>query len=132
MRRSELNNYLSEARAFFSRQKFELPPWAFFTPEQWKQKGKDFDEIRKNRLGWDITDFGGGDFRKIGLLLFTIRNGHFQNKKGKPYAEKIMISREGQLTPTHFHRHKMEDIINRGGGDLVMSLWQADEDEGLS
>ena len=25
-------------------------------------KGKEYDEIRDNMLGWDITDFGSGDF----------------------------------------------------------------------
>jgi len=132
MKRSELNNYLREAKAFFKKHKFELPPWASWSPEQWKRKGRECDEIRKNKLGWDITDFGGGDYKKLGLLLFTIRNGCYGEKNGKPYAEKIMISRVNQVTPTHFHWNKMEDIINRGGGDLVMRLWKADKKEGLS
>ncbi len=132
MKRSELNNYLREAKAFFKKNKFELPPWASWSPDQWKKKGKECNEIRKNTLGWDITDFGSGDFKKLGLLLFTIRNGCYGVKNGKPYAEKIMISRVNQITPTHFHWNKMEDIINRGGGDLVMRLWKADKKEGLS
>jgi D-lyxose ketol-isomerase len=132
MKRSEVNNYLREAKDFFKKHKFELPPWAFWSPDQWKQKGTECDEIRNKKLGWDITDFGGGNFKKLGLLLFTIRNGCYGDKKGKPYAEKIMIAKVNQLTPTHFHWNKMEDIINRGGGDLVMRLWKADKKEGLS
>jgi D-lyxose ketol-isomerase len=31
----------------------------------------------------------------------------------------------------HFHWNKMEDIINRGGGDLLIQLYQATEDEQL-
>ena len=81
-------------------------------------------------LGWDITDFGSGDYHKIGLLMFTIRNGNYgMDKYTKPYAEKMLITEENQVTPYHFHRMKMEDIINRGGADLVVKLYNADENE---
>ena len=53
--------------------------------------------------------------------MFTIRNGTFEGLKkenGKTYAEKVLITRENQVTLTHFHYQKMEDIINRGGRDL--------------
>jgi D-lyxose ketol-isomerase len=81
-------------------------------------------------LGWDLTDFGSGDFENTGLILFTIRNGDFRNpRNSKPYAEKIMVVREQQETPYHFHWHKMEDIINRGGGNLVIDLYGSDTHE---
>ncbi len=82
-------------------------------------------------LGWDITDFGSGDFQKYGLILFTVRNGNLKGDE-KPYAKKIMISDEGQITPLHFHWSKMEDIINRGGGNLAIELYGSIEDERLS
>ena len=54
----------------------------------------------------------------------------FKAKKyTKTYAEKIMMLMDGQLSPNHFHWHKMEDIINRGGGNLVFRLWNANKDE---
>ena len=62
--------------------------------------------------------YGSGDFYKRGLFLFTLRNGKYNIDK-KPYAEKIMIVEEEQETPMHHHWSKMEDIINRGGGNLV-------------
>ena len=37
-----------------------------------------------------------------------------------------------QITPMHFHWHKTEDIINRGGGDLVIQLYNATPDETLA
>jgi D-lyxose ketol-isomerase len=40
-----------------------------------------------------------------------------------------MIVEENQETPMHFHWSKMEDIINRGGGNLVIELYNADKDE---
>jgi len=71
----------------------------------------------------------------VGLFLFTIRNGRPENLKtgkGKLYAEKLLIVGENQVTPLHFHWNKMEDIINRGGGKLVIQLYNATEDEGLA
>lgn len=81
---------------------FRLPPWAFRKPEEWKGQYNNCSEIIDNMLGWDLTDFGFGDFNKCGLILFTIRNGNFMKDK-KPYAEKIMIVEELQETPMHFH-----------------------------
>lgn len=39
--------------------------------------------------------------------------------------KKIMHVRDGQVTPMHFHWRKREDIINRGGGNLIIELWNA-------
>src|SRR5690606_1417214 len=106
--------------------------FAHWTPEQWKTQGPECREIVEAQMGWDITDFGSGDFARRGLLLFTVRNGVLEQSRsgGKNYAEKIMIVRERQETPTHFHFQKMEDIINRGGGELVIQLWNSTDDEG--
>jgi hypothetical protein len=115
--------------------RFHKPPFATWTPEDWRSKGTECMDIIDQQLGWDITDFGSGDFAKVGLLMFTIRNGHFrelEREGGKVYAEKIMIVQEEQLTPTHFHYQKMEDIINRGGGELVIRMWNATPDEQLA
>ena len=64
-------------------------------------------------LGWDITDFGLGDFDRAGFGLITIRNGnqHQQDKYPKPYAEKLLFMRDNMYAPMHFHWNKMEDII---------------------
>lgn len=126
MKRSEINHAMKEALDFAARYKFALPGFARWTPEDWKTKGNEYDEIRDNMLGWDITDFGKGDFKKYGLLMFTIRNGNFKNPKyTKSYAEKLLVSEEGQITPYHFHWKKMEDIINRGGGTLVVKCYNS-------
>ena len=70
-----------------------LPPFAYWSVEDWQTKNHEYDEIRDNMLGWDITDFGSGDYNKIGLLMFTVRNGNFSDKKyQKPYAEKLRQS----------------------------------------
>lgn len=129
MKRSEINKILKDAVSFAKENNFLLPPFAFWNKKDWEDKGAEYDEIRDNMLGWDITDFGSGDFDKVGLLMFTIRNGNFNNKKyTKSYCEKMLISKVGQITPFHFHFKKMEDIINRGGGILAMQLYNSTPD----
>jgi D-lyxose ketol-isomerase len=132
VKRSEVNAILEGSIDFFSRMNFLLPPFAHWSPDDWRARGPECAEIARLGLGWDITDFGRGRFDEFGLVLFTLRNGELGGETGhaaKPYAEKIMIAREGQLTPNHFHFVKMEDIINRGGGELMIQLWNSDENE---
>ena len=131
MKRSEINKLIRESSDFFKQMNFSLPPWAFWKPEDWKGKYEICSEIVDNMLGWDLTDFGSGDFHRRGLILFALRNGNLKKDK-KPYAEKAMIVEENQETPMHFHWGKMEDIINRGGGNLVLELFASDEKEQLS
>jgi D-lyxose ketol-isomerase len=132
MKRSQINELLKESLTFFENHCFALPPWAKWGVERWQEKKEHTQEIIENHLGWDITDFGSGEFFKKGLILFTLRNGNLKEPIGKNYAEKIMIVREEQITPAHFHWHKMEDIINRGGGVLVVQLWNSTEDGKLA
>ena len=131
MKRSEINQLIKNSKDFFNEMNFKLPPWAFWSPEEWKGKYDTCSEIVENMLGWDLTDFGSGDFHKRGLILFAIRNGN-QKLDNKIYAEKIMIVEENQETPMHFHWSKMEDIINRGGGNLVIELYKSDKTEDFS
>ena len=128
MKRREINAIIREAKAFFDAHQFHLPEWVNWTPEEWATKGDECQEIWHNELGWDVTDFAKGDFDKEGLTLVTIRNGNVK-RDNKTYCEKIMYVREGQITPTHFHWRKMEDIIHRGGGDFCIKLWKADAEE---
>jgi D-lyxose ketol-isomerase len=133
VKRSEINTLIHDSIEFFHSMGFRLPPWAYWKPEDWRGKADAVEEIVNTMLGWDLTDFGSGDFEDTGLILFTIRNGDFRNpKNSKTYAEKIMVVREEQETPYHFHWHKMEDIINRGGGNLVIDLYGSDKSEQLS
>ncbi len=133
MKRSEINGILKENIEFIKSQNFSLPPFAWFTPDEWKGKGHEYDEIRDHMLGWDITDYGKGDFEKIGLFLFTIRNGKLGDPDcKKTYAEKLLISDEDQYSPMHYHYSKMEDIINRGGGVLVVEVYNRGDDDGLA
>jgi D-lyxose ketol-isomerase len=126
MKRSEINEIMERAKAFLDERRFFLPPWAFWGIKEWKLNKEKASEVINNMLGWDITDFGSGDFYSRGLFLFTLRNGKVGS--AKTYAEKIMIVEEEQETPMHYHASKMEDIINRGGGELVIELYNSASD----
>lgn len=129
MKRSELNEIIREGEKFIASFGFKMPEFAHWSPEDWRKNKARAGEAIRARLGWDITDFGRGEFEDTGLLLFTIRNGSQENLKkgrGMVYAEKIMISRENQVTPFHTHKVKTEDIIVRGGAPLEVRLYNGD------
>lgn len=133
MKRSEVNKALKEMEQMIQTCGFSLPPFCSFTPEEWREKGHDYDEIRDNMLGWDITDFGLGDFDQTGFSLITLRNGNVKQKKyTKTYAEKLLFLKEGQSAAMHFHWTKMEDIINRGGGNVQIRVYESSPDGGFS
>ena len=135
MKRSDVNNIIRESDAFIRSYGYVMPPFAYWPPDELKQRvGKDCPMIRDNRLGWDITDYGEGRFDELGLFLFTVRNGSAADLsagRGMLYAEKIMISRRDQISPMHRHNVKAEDIINRGGGRLVLELFASDAEGGV-
>lgn len=127
MKRSRINEILREGDSFIRSFGYTLPPFAYLSPED--LRSSDHAEIKTRRMGWDITDYGKENFDEMGLFLFTTRNGlnsDLGKKSAMLYAEKIMISRDRQLSPMHRHELKVEDIINRGGGTLVIELFMAD------
>ena len=128
-----INQKINEAISFAKSLSFALPPFAYWNPEVWRSKGSECNEIRCCMLGWDLTDFGSGDFDSIGLTLFTIRNGSATNPHySKPYCEKLLVVQDGQVCPYHYHWKKTEDIINRGGSDLMIQLYNSADDGGFS
>lgn len=52
MKRSELNLKMKEAKEFIDQMNFKLPPFAYWTPDEWTKKGHEYDEILDNMLGW--------------------------------------------------------------------------------
>jgi D-lyxose ketol-isomerase len=127
MKRSRINEIIREGDAFIRSHGYKLPPFAYLAPEA--LRAGDHGEIKRRRMGWDITDYGAGRYDEMGLFLFTTRNGlndDLGKRSAMLYAEKIMISKEQQLSPMHRHEVKVEDIINRGGGKLVLELFKAD------
>jgi D-lyxose ketol-isomerase len=125
IKRSEVNRIMREADEFIRSFKYTLPPFAFWSPAEFRSRKDQARAIIESNMGWDITDFGLGKFYDEGLFLFTVRNGDPANLargSGVLYAEKAMISRRDQRCPMHRHNVKAEDIVNRGGGTLVIEL----------
>ncbi|MBD1566502.1 D-lyxose/D-mannose family sugar isomerase [Vibrio sp. SA48] len=130
MKRSEINQAIKNAEALCEKYHVSLPEFAHWSPAQWERKKRqEVAELVDLHLGWDVTDLGRGDFDNIGLLLFTLRNGSPNGHPySKPYAEKIMMTKVGQVTPMHYHWYKMEDIINKAGGTLVVQVFNGNAD----
>ena len=130
MKRSRINDIMAEADEMIRSYGFVLPPWAYWTPEEFKARASDAQAVIEARCGWDITDYGAGRYDEMGLFLFTLRNGRLadlQRGGGMCYAEKLLISKQDQLSPMHTHVIKAEDIINRGGATMVIELCGSDE-----
>lgn len=133
MKRSQINKAIRRMETLAAEHGFELPPFCNWTPQDWQDKNSEYDEIRDNMLGWDVTDYGEDRFDELGFALITIRNGNLKNEKYKKnYAEKLLMLEEGQYSPMHFHWSKMEDIINRGGGNVLIRVYNSTPDGGFA
>jgi D-lyxose ketol-isomerase len=134
VKRSRINDIIRDGDAFIRSFGYILPPFAYWSPEEMRARSRTSAGIFERRLGWDVTDYGQERFDELGLLLFTLRNGHLEDMKkgrGMLYAEKLMVSRKDQLSSTHRHNIKVSDIINRGGGELVLELFMPDAEGGI-
>jgi D-lyxose ketol-isomerase len=96
VKRSELNNAVLRAKAYFEKSGWAIPP----DPQ------------------WDVTDFGLGEFEKSGLVLLNLADE-------PEYCEKLMFAKKNQITPAHYHNKKKEDIIVRKGV-LQIQFWKKD------
>lgn len=74
MKRSEINRHIKHFINFCRKKDYYLPNFNLKSEKIIKQ-------LIDRQLGWDITDFGSSQFEKIGLSLFTIRNGNPNKKK---------------------------------------------------
>ncbi|MDA5556977.1 D-lyxose/D-mannose family sugar isomerase [Shimia sp. MMG029] len=131
MKRSTINEIMAAADDMIRSYGFKLPPFAYWRPDEFVAHKEAAKALIDARCGWDITDYGAGNFEEMGLFLFTLRNGRLadlQRGGGMCYAEKLLISRQDQLSPMHTHVIKAEDIINRGGATMVVELYGSDDD----
>ncbi len=96
IKRSDVNRIMREADKFIRSFGYILPPFAYWTPKEFRDRRDEAKMITGANLGWDITDYGLNEFEKTGLFLFTVRNGNaadLPRGRGMLYAEKAMISR---------------------------------------
>ena len=86
MKRSEINGAIKNALELFKEYKISLPPFVLWSADDWKTKGEEADEIRDNMLGWDITDFGKGNFELLeGKRLFSQVKGEERGRSEVPF-----------------------------------------------
>jgi D-lyxose ketol-isomerase len=129
MKRSEINKALVWAKDLLDDHQIKLPPFGYWKLDDWQKNVTNINTIKSLMLGWDITDYGMDTFDELGAVLFTLRNGsHTDASIGTPYAEKLIILKDGQRLPNHYHASKTEDIINRGGGILAIKLYNSTDD----
>jgi D-lyxose ketol-isomerase len=127
MKRSEINQAIIESKKMMENYSWVLPQWGYWSKEDYINEPSVSKYLKDHQMGWDVTDFGKGLFNEQGITLFCIRNGIQGNAQDKPYAEKLLFMREGQEIPFHSHKVKLEDIINRGGGDLAIEFVMVNE-----
>ena len=102
MKRSEINAAHEEMEEMVNKCCFKLPPFCHFTPEDWKEKGSEYDEIRDNMLGWDITDYGLGRFDEVGFSLITLKKtGNLKNwiSIQRPMRKNFSTSKKARWRP---------------------------------
>lgn len=131
MKRSEINAAIQWAERLCEQHHITLPDFARFAPDKSLFLAPSRTNLVKTMLGWDVTDFGSGDFTREGAVLFTVRNGSVhESGVGTPYAEKYIFLKDGceQEIPLHYHVEKTEDIINRAGGVFCCQLAARGED----
>lgn len=122
MKRSRINRALTEAHQMARAHRFALPAWADWGVAEHAGNPAQSRFLAERQIGWDVTDFGSGRFERRGLTLLCLRNG-IQGRDGeRPYAEKLLFVGEEQETPFHAHKVKLEDIIVRGGGTLMVEF----------
>lgn len=125
MKRSEIQSAVAWAKELLEKHQFRLPSFAYWSMEEWRANAPKLDTVFRTMRGWDVSTFGHDDFNEMGAVLFTIRNGLPGTDVGCPYAEKIIMMKEGQSLPMHYHAVKTEDIINRGGGILTIQVYNS-------
>ena len=99
-------------------------------PRQWNSDWPDVADIRKIGPGWYISDFGKGQFKDEALVLFTLRNGSLEpgvSTQVVPYAETLLVSRDGQVALMQNDRRNFEDIIVRDTAPPAVRLHQVAE-----
>ena len=126
MKRSTVNAAMRHATATFARFATVPPPWATRSPAEWTAHPEQARFCAEHGMGWIISDFGSGDFARRGIILLVTRNGILGRPGERVYAEKLIVMRDGQEAPFHYHRTKIEDMVVRGGGALGIDLVDVD------
>ena len=125
MKRSKANSIIEYTMDALKKAQFPLPPFAYYGPEEWANLPEEEIEVVENMLCWDITDFGSGDFDRVGLTIFTFRNGNFyaKEKYPKPYRHLMRSVNNGWEQAEQYLRKGMEEgLIREVSIPVVMAM----------
>ena len=120
---------IDEMQALCERHGVTLPAFANWGKADFLANPNSAAFVAARGLGWNVAEFRPGAFATDGLTLFTLRMGDWRDletKRGRLYAEKAIMSLDGQKAPHHYHVVKTEDIVNRGGARFVVELFRVD------
>jgi D-lyxose ketol-isomerase len=129
MKRSFADSRIEAMLALCERHGVRLPPFALWGEKDFRANAAAASRIAAGGLGWNVVEFKPGAFATEGLVVFTLRMGDWRDletKRGRLYAEKALMSEDGQRAPHHYHVVKTEDIVNRGGARFVVELVKVD------
>ncbi len=129
MKRSFIDARVEAMLELCDRYGVRLPPFALWDEAEFRANGDAARLVAARGLGWNVVEFRPGAFATDGLTLFTLRMGDWTGLelgRGRLYAEKAIMSEDGQRAPHHYHVVKTEDIVNRGGARFVVELFRVD------
>ncbi len=129
MKRSFIDARIEAMLALCQRYGVALPPFALWGDEDHRRHREASRLIAERGLGWNVVEFKPGAFASDGLTIFTLRMGDWRDLemgRGRLYAEKAIMSDDGQRAPHHYHVVKTEDVVNRGGARFVVELFKVD------
>ena len=129
MKRSFIDARIEAMLKLCERHGMTLPPFALWSRRDFHEQSVAATFIAERGLGWNVVEFTPGAFGSDGLTIFTLRMGNWrdlESKRGRLYAEKAIMSDDGQRAPHHYHVVKTEDIVNRGGARFVVELFRVD------
>lgn len=126
LKRSHVNRIIKDAIDFFESQNISLPEFAYWNGDDWNRDESAL--LKQLNPGWEIWD-PDGCFKKVGVCVLDVRKAVcFDDGIQSRVCENYMMVREGQFCPWHYHRKKVEDIRNSGGGVLAVQLAQITAD----
>ena len=128
MRRSEINRIMLEAEETFRRHGTIPPPWAAWSLRDWAAHPEQSPPSAP-RIRWAGTSPISARATSAGAVCCccALATGSAGLRRAA-LCEKLMIVREAQETPFHRHLIKVEDIINRGGGNLIIETVRVEAD----
>jgi D-lyxose ketol-isomerase len=98
MKRSFIESRIAMMLAQCARHGLTLPPFAQWTPEQFRADQASAGRIAAGGLGWNIVEFAPGAFTAQGLSAFTVRMGDWHDLAkggGRLYGEKALMLDRG-------------------------------------